>query len=86
MRALSARREDTRLGALIEARITISRGPDLDETLGRLVELARELTDARYGALGVLDETRTRARRASRGTGSTSATRTWCSSSRARTP
>src|SRR5829696_6442268 len=32
---------------------------DLDRVLGRIVEAAVDLTGARYGALGVLDEDRT---------------------------
>ena len=48
--------DDSRLEALVEAGIAIASGLDLDVVLGRLVELACNLTDARYGALGVLDE------------------------------
>lgn len=49
--------DDSRLEALVEAGITIASGLDLDVILSRLVRLACTLTDARYGAIGVLDET-----------------------------
>jgi signal transduction histidine kinase len=49
--------DDSRLEALVEAGIAIASGLELDVILTRLVELACELTDARYGAMGVLDET-----------------------------
>jgi two-component system, NarL family, sensor histidine kinase DevS len=49
--------DDSRLEALVEAGIAIASGLELDVVLGRLVELACGLTDARYGAIGVLDET-----------------------------
>ena len=48
---------EARLESLLEAGIAIASGLDLDRILGRLVELACALTDARHGALGVLDET-----------------------------
>jgi signal transduction histidine kinase len=47
---------DDRLEALVEAGITIASGLDLATTLTRLVELGRDLTGARYAALGVLDD------------------------------
>jgi signal transduction histidine kinase len=49
--------DDSRLEALVEAGIAIASGLELDVILTRLVGLACELTDARYGAMGVLDET-----------------------------
>jgi signal transduction histidine kinase len=49
--------DDSRLEALVEAGIAIASGLELDAILTRLVELACELTDAQYGAMGVLDET-----------------------------
>lgn len=49
--------DDSRLEALVEAGIAIGSGLELDVILGRLVDLACTLTDARYGAIGVLDET-----------------------------
>ncbi len=44
----------TRDQMLIEAGLALASELDLDAVLDRLVELAIELTDARYGALGVL--------------------------------
>jgi signal transduction histidine kinase len=43
---------------LIEAGITLAAELDLDAVLQHIIELACELTDATYGALGVLDEDR----------------------------
>ena len=45
-----------RMSALLEAVLAVSSGLELDETLRRIVHAAIELVDARYGALGVLDE------------------------------
>ena len=45
-----------RVGALYSSMIAVAEGLDLDSTLHRVVEVASELVDARYGALGVLDE------------------------------
>lgn len=45
-----------RIAALFSSMIAIAEGLDLDTTLRRLVEAATDLVDARYGALGVLDE------------------------------
>ena len=47
--------DSSRLQFLVEAGITIASGLDLDRMLERIVELACRLTDARYGALGVID-------------------------------
>jgi two-component system, NarL family, sensor histidine kinase DevS len=45
---------DPRERRLIEAGMTLASELSLDAVLARIVELATELTDARYGALGVL--------------------------------
>ena len=45
---------------LLDAVVDVGAGLDLPEILGRVVEAATELADARYGALGVLDSTGTR--------------------------
>ncbi len=45
-----------RLQELLEAVVAIGSGLDLAETLRRITEVATELVDAKYGALGVLDE------------------------------
>lgn len=45
-----------RLRQLLDAVVSIGAGLDLSETLHRIIELATDLVDARYGALGVLDE------------------------------
>ncbi len=42
-----------RLDRLIESILMVASGLDLDETLGRIVRAAVELTGARYGALGL---------------------------------
>jgi len=44
---------------LIEAGLTLAAELDLDQVLARIVELAVEIADATYGALGVLGEDRT---------------------------
>jgi Stage II sporulation protein E (SpoIIE)/GAF domain len=45
------------LQQLLEVVVAISRETDLDSVLRRIVTSAMKLVDARYGALGVLDET-----------------------------
>jgi len=45
---------DPRESRLIEAGMALASELSLDAVLGRIVELATDLTDARYGALGVL--------------------------------
>jgi signal transduction histidine kinase len=45
-----------RLQGLLDAVLAVASGLELDSTLQRIVEAATELVDARYGALGVLDE------------------------------
>lgn len=47
-----------RVETLFSAMIAIGEGLDLDNTLHQIVESARSLVDARYGAFGVLDEDR----------------------------
>lgn len=46
-----------RLHALLQAGLAVASGLDLDDVLVRVVESARTVTDARYSALGVLDDT-----------------------------
>jgi signal transduction histidine kinase len=48
------------LRQLLDAVVAVGSGLDLPTMLHRITELAVELVDARYGALGVLDETGTR--------------------------
>ena len=48
------------LRKLLDAVVAVGSGLDLPDMLRRIVELAVELVDAQYGALGVLDETGTR--------------------------
>lgn len=45
-----------RLQGLLDAVLAVSSGLEIDSTLQRIVEAATELVDARYGALGVLNE------------------------------
>src|SRR5690606_39458091 len=45
---------------LLDAILTVGSGLDLPTILRRVVETATDLVDARYGALGVLDESGTR--------------------------
>jgi signal transduction histidine kinase len=45
---------------LVEAVLSVGSDLDLPAILRRIVQAATELVDARYGALGVLDDTRTR--------------------------
>ncbi|MGH8978028.1 MAG: ATPase, partial [Acidimicrobiia bacterium] len=47
------------LRQLLDAVLTVGSDLDLDAILRRIVEAAVALVDARYGALGVLDESRT---------------------------
>ena len=44
--------------ALLEAGLTLASELDLDQVLRRIVELAMEITNARYGALGILGHDR----------------------------
>ena len=52
-------RTQDRVERLFGSMIAIAEGLDLDETLHHIVRAATELVDARYGALGVLDDDRT---------------------------
>ena len=49
-----------RLRRLLEAVVSIGSALELSEALRRIVEVATDLVDARYRALGVLDERGTR--------------------------
>lgn len=51
--------DSEKLGRLMDAMLMIEADIDLPVLLGHLVEEARSLVNARYGALGVLDRTRT---------------------------
>jgi signal transduction histidine kinase len=53
---VSATAPDHRLQALLAAGVAIASGLELEQILPRLVQSACDLTGARYGALGVLDE------------------------------
>ncbi|GAA0250502.1 GAF domain-containing protein [Saccharothrix mutabilis subsp. mutabilis] len=46
----------SRLEALLDAVVGVASGLELDPTLKRIVQAATDLTDARYGALGVLGD------------------------------
>jgi signal transduction histidine kinase len=59
----SATPSETRLRALLEAGITLASELSLDGLLQRLIELAAELTGARYAALGVIDPSGSRLER-----------------------
>ena len=54
---------ETRLRALLEAGVALASELSLDGVLQRLTEVAAELTDARYAALGVIDPTGSRLER-----------------------
>ncbi len=51
--------DPAKLGRLLQAVLMLEAELDLPTLLGYIVQEACELSDARYGALGVLDETRT---------------------------
>ena len=53
-RASAARQSQDRMRQLLEAVVAMSADLDLSEVLGRIVESATALVDARYGALGVI--------------------------------
>ncbi|MET1132308.1 MAG: GAF domain-containing protein, partial [Aeromicrobium sp.] len=40
---------------IVEAAVAVTSDLDLDSLLARIIELARDLTGARYGAMGVLE-------------------------------
>src|ERR1700722_1589071 len=54
---------DPRLRALLDAGMALTSELSLDALLQRLIEAAAELTQARYGALGVIDATGSRLER-----------------------
>lgn len=54
---LSGHAGPRRLRELLQAVVALNSDLDLDATLRRIVEAAVSLVDARYGALGVIDET-----------------------------
>ncbi len=56
MAVVAANSSEERLRALVEAGVAITSELSLDALLQRLVEKAAELTGARYGALGVIDQ------------------------------
>ncbi|MDD7939576.1 GAF domain-containing protein [Actinomycetospora lutea] len=56
VRGTSGAASPERIAALFSSLTSIAEGLDLDAVLHRIVEAAVELVDARYGALGVLDE------------------------------
>src|SRR5690348_8252697 len=45
-----------RLRSLLRANLEIARGVDLDEVLGHILTAAKDLVDARYAALGVIQD------------------------------
>jgi signal transduction histidine kinase len=53
---MSATAPDDRLQAVLDAGVAIAGGLELEQILPRLVQYACDLTGARYGAIGVLDE------------------------------
>jgi signal transduction histidine kinase len=55
VRLAALARAQHRLRSLLTAFLDVQEGVDLDDTLHRVVEVAVDLVDARYGALGVLD-------------------------------
>src|SRR3954447_12421670 len=55
-RLASVARAQARVQPLLDAFLSVSTGLDLQTTLRRIVEVALDLVDARYGALGVLDQ------------------------------
>src|SRR3954447_24257199 len=50
--------DDARLRALLDAGRSLTAQLDTDVILRRLLDVARELTTARYAAIGVLDDAR----------------------------
>ena len=58
-----AERQVDRYALLIDAGLALASELDLEGALERIVELAIEITDARYGALGVLGESTPRIER-----------------------
>src|SRR3954470_5566430 len=56
---MAAQQAEARLRELIESSIALNSELSLDSLLQKIVETAASLTDARYAALGVIDETGT---------------------------
>ena len=56
--AVGAQSDDERLARLVEAGRALVAELDLPRVLDRLLEVAREVTGARYAALGILDESK----------------------------
>ncbi|WP_446666348.1 GAF domain-containing protein [Flexivirga sp. B27] len=59
-RAEASSRSQERLAHLLDAVVAVTADLDLSDVLERIVRVACELVDARYGALGVLDRDRER--------------------------
>ena len=59
----AVRSREVRLRALLDAGVLLSSDLSLDSVLQRVVKLATELTGARYGALGVIDQSGTQLER-----------------------
>jgi signal transduction histidine kinase len=55
-RLTEVRRTSDRLQSLLDAVLAVGAGLELDSTLQRIVQVAVDLVDAQYGALGVLGE------------------------------
>ncbi|WP_207957744.1 GAF domain-containing protein [Streptomyces sp. YIM 98790] len=56
LRLDAARHTQNRMHSLLEAVLSVGRELELDQVLRRIVEAATTLTDARYGALGVIGD------------------------------
>ena len=56
MGEIAARVSEERAQALLQAGLELTSALDLDSVLQRIIEVATKLTDARYGALGVLGQ------------------------------
>lgn len=55
LRAREVQNVHSRLRALLSAQLLIAQGVDLDDVLAHIVQAAKELVDARYAALGVVE-------------------------------
>lgn len=55
-RARTVQDSQSRLGGLLEAYREVTRAVDLEAVLRRIIEAARQLVNARYAALGVIQE------------------------------
>jgi GAF domain-containing protein len=58
VRIQDVQRSQSRLRGLLRANHEVARGVDLEEVLGHIVSAAKDLVDARYAALGVVDDGR----------------------------